>query len=632
MNVGLRSVVHSFFFHSTPSQEKRNTMRSIISKIAEFPYRLSRAILILSVLVVGFGIAMFASLYGSTVAMMAIACLLAVTFKKVRSRLSAFGTAAWSTEDDVRRAKMLDGRPGLIIGRIAAGRRVPLSAGIRALLSPARSSVVACRLFLGSLSPRLGGPPPIVKLSNAVHTAVFAPTGVGKGVSCVIPFLRDCPDSCVVVDFKGELAKLTGEYRRRKFGHRIVLLDPFRMVTESPDAFNPLDFIDKDSRTALDECRDLAQSQVIRTGQEKEPHWADAAEMWISAMTAVVVQYADRDDRSLQTMRGLLTEPAKIEAAIKLLCGSDAWGGMLGRLGFQLTHFKDKELGSTLTTTNRFLRYLDTPAVADSTEKSSFDPAELLGGKLTVYLILPPEHARAQSALLRMWIGGLLRAVVRGGLQEKTKVHFVLDEAASLGRLEQINDAVDKYRGYGVRLMFLYQSLGQLKECFPEGQDQTLLSNVSQIFFGVNDPQTADYVSQRLGEETIVVGSGGSSWGISNQRGDNRQKSFTRSQNGNDAWQQHARKLLKPEEVMALDNRTAITFTPGVPPICTKLVRYYEQRSPFITGLREAAGTLLLSAVVFVTACTIAIVLPHRQPHSEPPAAVSVPQFPVKER
>ena len=106
---------------------------------------------------------------------------------------------------------------------------------------------------------------------------------------------------------------------------------------------------------------------------------------------------------------------------------------------------------------------------------------------MTVYLILPPEHQRAQSPLLRMWIGSLLRAVVRGGLQEKNKVHFVLDEAATLGHMEALDDAVDKYRGYGVRLQFYFQSVSQLRKCFPDGQDQTLLSNVSQVFFGTND-------------------------------------------------------------------------------------------------------------------------------------------------
>ncbi len=103
--------------------------------------------------------------------------------------------------------------------------------------------------------------------------------------------------------------------------------------------------------------------------------------------------------------------------AIKLMCASDAWDGMLARMGNQLTHFKDKELNSVMTTTGRFLRFLDTLAVADSTKTSSFNPADLRKGKMTVYLILPPEHMRAQSPLLRMWIGSLLRAVVREGLQ-----------------------------------------------------------------------------------------------------------------------------------------------------------------------------------------------------------------------
>ena len=76
---------------------------------------------------------------------------------------------------------------------------------------------------------------------------------------------------------------------------------------------------------------------------------------------------------------------------------------------------------------------------------------------------------------------------------------------------------MDKYRGYGVRLIFIYQSLGQLKKCFPEGQDVTLLSNVTQVYFGVNEQQSAEYMSNRLGDETIVVKSGGTSRSRSRQ-------------------------------------------------------------------------------------------------------------------
>ncbi len=388
-------------------------------------------------------------------------------------------------------------------------------------------------------------------------------------------------------------------------GHKVVLLDPFRITTQEPDSFNPLQFIDKESTTALDDCRDLAEALVVRTGQEKEPHWNDSAEVWIAAMTAVVACFAEDGDKSLQAVRALLTNPQKMAAAIKLMCESDAWEGMLSRLGHQLTHFKDKELASTLTTTNRFLRFLDTLAISESTKQSSFNPADLLTGKLTVYLVLPPEHMRAQSPLLWLWIGSMLRAVVKGGLQETTKVHFVLDEAASLGHMDALDDAVDKFRGYGIRLQLYFQSLGQLKRCFPEGQDQTLLSNVTQVFFGVNDPQTAEYVSNRLGEETIIVESGGTgsstSWQASQQGSGSSSYSTSTSNN----WQQFGRKLLKPEEVAALPERVAITFTPGVPPIWTWLVRYYERDFGLPRGLGPVKA-VFDSACLFLAAATLA--------------------------
>jgi len=194
-------------------------------------------------------------------------------------------------------------------------------------------------------------------------------------------------------------------------------------------------------------------------------------------------------------------------------------------------------------------------------------------------------------------------------------VHFVLDEAASLGHMDAIDDAVDKYRGYGIRLQFYFQSLSQLKKSFPEGQDQTLLSNTSQVFFGVNDNETAKFVSDRLGEQTIAVSSGGTSTGTSHQGGEQGQRSTSYSENQSDNWQQHARRLLKPEEVMALPERIAITFTPGVPPIRTRLIRYYERdfRVPGWFGrmcstvrMLVVSAVLLLFAIIMVLAISAA--------------------------
>jgi type IV secretion system protein VirD4 len=543
--------------------------------------------------------------------------------RKARRVLTACGTAAWAGSRELEQARMLHGRQGLLLGFVPY-EGTPLGGAVRALLSQRLNSYDACRGFFDSLQRGQRRRGRLVRLPQAVHTMVVAPTGVGKGVSCIVPFLLTCPESCVVVDFKGENTLLTAE-RRRRLGQDIVILDPFQVATPSrprpPDTLNPLDFIDAASPLALDECRDLAEALVIRTGEEKDPHWCDSAEAVIAAVIAAVVFYGPREggQRSLQAVRDILAHPQKFNLAKQLLLEH---GGLLARWGGQLEHLKGDELASVLSTANRFLRFLDTQAIADSTTSSSFHPAALRSGRrpLTMYLVLPPEHMRAQSALLRLWIGSLFRACLRGGLRETNRVHFILDEAAALGHLPALDDAVDKYRGYGIRLQFYYQSLGQLKKCWPSDQGQTLLSNTTKVFFGTSELQTAEFISKSLGQATIVVDSGGSNSGWSTSQssssggGHSQSSSSSRSGGSSHNWQQQGRELLKPDEVLALDPRLAITLTPGVRPLQTRLLRYYEEKALLrprgpLTRLAGACGALLFSAALFAVALALAAAL-----------------------
>ena len=584
---------------------------------------LTRFMLIASVLLAVYCVVLIALMYPW--AWLAVGAAVLIPLCRRRGSWHAFGTARWSGIGDLRAQGMVGGGNGLIVGttEYTIG---PLAAA-KALFDPSVPSRVACEQFLRRYQTPIRK---LVRLNNAVHTAAFIPTGGGKGVSLVIPHLQTCPDSMIVLDYKGENARITA-HARQKMKNKIVLLDPFKSVTQTPDTFNPLDFIDPDSPLVLDECRALANALVIRTGEEKDPHWNDSAEVWITAMIAVVVAFAEPKDRSLQAVRDLLTDTRKMEAAIQLMCSSKVWNGLLGRLGHQLTHFKDKELNGVLTTANRHLCFLDTPAIYESTKNtSSFDPAMLREGRMTIYLIIPPELMKSNTALLRMWIASLLRAVVRGGLQEKRLVRVILDEAASLCHMDVIDDAVDKYRGYGVRLLFLLQSYGQIKKLCPNGQETTFLSNVSQIYAGVNDNETAKYVSERLGKSTIVIQSGGT--GTSNQTSSQQGQgggSATHSSgsSSNDNWQQSGRELLQPSEVMNLDPRIAIVFTPGVPPIWTTLVRYYEaafkKRAAWFWG---AVGRFLQAVVIllFVGGCAALLTMAVNQKYQlvEIPAAI----------
>jgi type IV secretion system protein VirD4 len=559
-------------------------------------YYITRCFLIATVLLVGYLAALV--IYFIPYAWLVAAGIAGILLCKRTYRYTAYGTARWADAADI--PHMLEGS-GLIVGNIEG--KPSIIDGTRALFDSRFSPRQACQKFLMACQRK--PPKYVVRLTDAVHTMIVAPVGVGKSTGIGIPSLLTCDESAVVVDFKGELSTITAKHRYKQFGHQIVIIDPFKQVTQEPDTYNPLQHIDKNSPTALDECRDLAEALVVRTGEEREQHWNDSAELWIAAMIAFVVCFAGEGEKNMQWVRTLLADPEKLQMAVKAMRESDEWGGMLSRLGHQLGHYVDKELGSVLTSANRHLRFLDTLSVAESTKKSSFDPADLLSGKMTCYLVLPPNHMRAQSPLLRLWISSMLRAVVAGGLQEQEKVHFICDEAASLGHMDALDDAVDKYRGYGVRLQLYYQSLGQLKRCWPDGGDQTLLSNVTQVYFGCNDNETAKYISDRLGEETIIVEDWGESESRSYQASEhgNGSASYSRSQNRN--CKQVGRRLLKPEEVTALDERIAITFAPGAPPIWTRLLRYYEKDFGLPTGL----GPLKVAfdaACLFVSAAMLA--------------------------
>jgi type IV secretion system protein VirD4 len=248
---------------------------------------------------------------------------------------------------------------------------------------------------------------------------VFAPTGVGKGVSCVVPFLLTSRESCVVVDYKGELAKIAGKHRRR-FG-RVVMLDPWRLVTQNPDTLNPLDFIEN-SPVAVDKCNALANALVIRTKQDMHPHFNDRAEAWIAAGIAATVHFGKQElgTRSLQKVADMMSSPQQLEIVMKGMQDTDAWDGVLARMGGQMAHSKGEELGSILSTVSRFTRFLNTPAVIESTKSSSFNPAELRkGGRgcMSCFLILPAQFMSSHAGMMRYWLVTLMEAVVKGGLQ-----------------------------------------------------------------------------------------------------------------------------------------------------------------------------------------------------------------------
>ena len=70
-------------------------------------------------------------------------------------------------------------------------------------------------------------------------------------------------------------------------------------------------------------------------------------------------------------------------------------------------------------------------------------------------------------------------------------------------------------RGAGIRMWLFFQSIEQLKKCFGDNSG-TVLDNLStQQYFSINSYETAEAMSKRIGDSTVVIRTEGDNQGVS---------------------------------------------------------------------------------------------------------------------
>jgi type IV secretion system protein VirD4 len=251
---------------------------------------------------------------------------------------------------------------------------------------------------------------------------------------------------------------------------------------------------------------------------------------------------------------------------------------VISRNGKLLEWMVDRELGSVMTTVQRHTAWMDSPQAAACLSHTSFDPRLLKTGCVTVYFVLPPDKLETLAALMRTWIGCTLRISTRDGADERNPVLFLLDEAGHLGHMQALQDAVTLLRGYGIRLWFFFQDLGQLLATYGKHASVMLGNMQTQQYFAINNYETAEAVSKRIGEETISVrtdnGGGGTSWATG--PGPNGPQPGNRSNNWGWSTSATGRSVFKPEEIMVLPDDTALIFHRNNPVIPARLLRYFD--------------------------------------------------------
>jgi type IV secretion system protein VirD4 len=498
--------------------------------------------------------------------------LLVCARRRWRGSNTAFGTACWASERLLRAAGML-GNVGLVLGRTMSGK--------------------------------------LIRVVNYCHVLLVGATGAGKGVSIIIPtLLTFFRGSVVCFDVKGDLYATCAK-RRRQRGERIIRLAPF---SGGADTLNPLDTIPKGHPMLVDLARAVAESLVVRTGTENDPHWNDKAAQVITALLVLVLMRFEGEERSLSSVQEIASGPRMLAAAAERL---RQIGGIPARFGNQIiTLFEDehsaslsKEGASVLSTVARHLSFLDSEMVARSVASSTFNPAILLKPGTTLFLQIPPDQLEAQKGLLRCWISSLVRMIGAFGNEQAGEVLFLIDEASALGSLSALEEALIRGRSAGVRLLLAYQSDSQVRAAFMN-KPTLLYDNCStQIYVGPpSSIETAERLSKSLGEWTQVVEAYGEnrshSWpAVGAGQGDqmSQGQSFNYSVSG--------RALLRPDECMRLSGDNLIAFVPSMPAILARRIKWYQDRT-FSTAAsrgRQVAWASLLA--VAVTAVVWALIV-----------------------
>ena len=253
----------------------------------------------------------------------------------------------------------------------------------------------------------------LLRYDGPAHLLTLAPTRAGKGVGTVIPNLLLAERSVLVIDPKGENARIAGAARER-FG-TVHVLDPFEVTGLPAAAYNPLDRLTPDSLDLGEDATSLADALVMDPpDQVSEAHWNEEAKALLAGLILFCVAHEDPDRRCLATVREYLTlPPDRLRALLELMQESDAAGGLIARAANRFLGKADREAASVLSNAQRHTHFLDSPRIARVTSRSDFQFAELRHQITSVFLVLPPNRLDAYARWLRLLVSQALQDIAR---------------------------------------------------------------------------------------------------------------------------------------------------------------------------------------------------------------------------
>ncbi|MBI5942281.1 MAG: type IV secretory system conjugative DNA transfer family protein [Caulobacterales bacterium] len=384
--------------------------------------------------------------------------------------------------------------------------------------------------FLLGRSPREGGRSPIgfragrqaepasdeqayVVDDSDGHCAVFAPTGAGKKRNVLLPTLLTARNPVIVLDVKGELARETADFRRREMGHAVCILDPWKLVSDGADRFNPLDVINASSPGMPDDAYSMARLLIDQAGPIKEAYWDESAQAVVAGLIAHVIGCPKEDDRSFRRIWQIANSDDPIYGMAVLMDTMPMEPFAKAQIAGLLSLSADNTRSCIVSVLHQHLRVFASESVQTAMSSTTFDLNAVRRGKpLSIYIVAPPSKLRSHAPLLRLWISALMSLILGRQRPPEQPTLLLLDEVAQLGRMDQIPEAITLARGYGMRCMLLLQSYAQLKQAYPNDHEVMIENCASLATFGHSafsmSKQMAEVLGDVSAEDLFAMGKG----------------------------------------------------------------------------------------------------------------------------
>ena len=463
--------------------------------------------------------------------------------RRIHGRRSIHGDAEWMALKDARRLFPETG--GIVVGE---AYRVD-------------KDTVAQRGFRAD-NPQTwgaGGRSPLLCFDasfGSSHGLVFAGSGGFKTTSVTVPTALKWGGSLVALDPSSEVAPMVIEHRRNA-GRDVFILDP----RDPSTGFNVLDWIGRFGGTREEDLVAVANWVVTDTGRQasiRDDFFRASALQLITALIADVCLsgHTEKENQHLRQMRANLSEPEpKLRERLQAIYDNSASEFVKENVA-PFIAMTPETFSGVYANAVKETHWLSYPNYAALVSGASFATNDIADGKTDIFVNLDLKALEAHPGLARTIIGALANAIYNRNGDVNGRTLFLLDEVARLGYLRILETARDAGRKYGISLVLLFQSIGQMREAYG-GRDATSkwFESASWVSFAaINDPDTADYISRRCGNTTVEVDQLSRS---SQMSGSSR----TRSK------QLTARPLILPEEVLLMRSDEQIIFTAGNAPL-----------------------------------------------------------------